>query len=382
MNSQVAAAAPPRIPDLTLGVPDVVQHDLAYIEAVAQWASASQLFGITRAQAVSLMLIAQARGIPAIEALLRFHVIDGKPSMSAAAIQAEFQRRGGRILIHEHSGTASRIEVWHPQSHPEHVTFVQTLAELVDSHVACTWDARANKWKVKPTYVKFARQMLHARCISEAVRTIDPGAVLGTYTPEEIRDWDRSPETQGRPWARAEPESHVSAPAPPVARGDEAALLPGAETAADRTPVRPQVGRPRDEEAEPGLAEAKAFIRRAIKEATGRVRDRLALEKDLVSVQIDDIANGHQVVNALVTLWIEDGTVDPIEVSGPDGKRDKEKAIRALTWAYGRMPDEVRQDVREYLAGKEDEALRAHGLSPAEAPGEGEADSRAEGETT
>jgi hypothetical protein len=39
-----------------------------------------------------------------------------------------------------------------------------------------------------PTWKKFPRQMLKARCISEAVRGIFPGVLSGLYAPEEVSD--------------------------------------------------------------------------------------------------------------------------------------------------------------------------------------------------
>ena len=38
-------------------------------------------------------------------------------------------------------------------------------------------------------WVKFPRQMLRSRVVSEGIRTVDPGAVCGAYTPEEVQDF-------------------------------------------------------------------------------------------------------------------------------------------------------------------------------------------------
>jgi hypothetical protein len=40
-----------------------------------------------------------------------------------------------------------------------------------------------------PTWRKFPRQMLKARCISEAVRAIYPGVLSGLYAPEEVQEF-------------------------------------------------------------------------------------------------------------------------------------------------------------------------------------------------
>jgi hypothetical protein len=43
-----------------------------------------------------------------------------------------------------------------------------------------------------PTWKSYPRQMLRSRCISEGIRTVFPGVVVGTYTPEEVQDMDPS----------------------------------------------------------------------------------------------------------------------------------------------------------------------------------------------
>jgi hypothetical protein len=43
--------------------------------------------------------------------------------------------------------------------------------------------------KLKVNWQRFPRQMLTARCISEAVRLLAPQIVSGIYTPEEVQDF-------------------------------------------------------------------------------------------------------------------------------------------------------------------------------------------------
>jgi hypothetical protein len=41
--------------------------------------------------------------------------------------------------------------------------------------------------------------MLRSRCISEGIRTVFPGVVVGTYTPEEVQDMDPAPTVRQAP---------------------------------------------------------------------------------------------------------------------------------------------------------------------------------------
>jgi hypothetical protein len=51
--------------------------------------------------------------------------------------------------------------------------------------------------------------MLRSRCISEGIRTVFPGVVVGTYTPEEVQDMDPAPQAP-----RAAPQPQQPTPEP------------------------------------------------------------------------------------------------------------------------------------------------------------------------
>ncbi len=59
-----------------------------------------------------------------------------------------------------------------------------------------------------PTWKKFPRQMLKARCISEAVRGIFPAVLSGLYAPEEVQEFAPiQPETEPTPTITVESET-------------------------------------------------------------------------------------------------------------------------------------------------------------------------------
>jgi hypothetical protein len=76
---------------------EATRYSVADVQAMAAAAARSQLYGLSEAQAFTLMMIAEAEGLHPIRALQRYHIIDGKPAMRADAMQAEFQRHGGRL---------------------------------------------------------------------------------------------------------------------------------------------------------------------------------------------------------------------------------------------------------------------------------------------
>jgi hypothetical protein len=153
------------------------------MDLIAKRVAESRLFGLDQAQAFTLMLLAQAEGLPMVSAIRRFHVIDGKPSMRADAMQAEFQRHGGILRWVVTTDAEVQAEFSHPARHPEPLTVHITLKDMIDKGVAQGFKGLKDNWR------KFPRQMLRARAISEGVRMVDPGIVVGIYTPEEVGDF-------------------------------------------------------------------------------------------------------------------------------------------------------------------------------------------------
>jgi hypothetical protein len=173
--------------DLVKYEPQAVAMPLGEVERLADYAAKSNLFGVkTREEAVTLMMLAQSEGLHPMQALRRFHIIKGKPAMRADAMQAEFQARGGTIQFHERSDKACDA------------TFTSGATS-----VRVRWDmGRAKQADLlgNGTWQKYPAAMLHARCVSEGVRAVDPGVVVGIYTPEEVQDFTE--EAKPRPVAK------------------------------------------------------------------------------------------------------------------------------------------------------------------------------------
>jgi hypothetical protein len=137
----------------------------------------SGLFGMkTPDQAIALMLIAQAEGMHPAIAARDYHVIQGRPALKADAMLARFQAAGGTVQW----GVYTDEEVTGTFSHPAggSITLSWTLAQAKKIGLATK-----DNWKNYP------RAMLRARVISEGIRTVYPGCVVGVYTPEEVQDF-------------------------------------------------------------------------------------------------------------------------------------------------------------------------------------------------
>ena len=189
------------------------------IEKMALAVAKSNLFGIkTAEQGVALMLIAQAEGLHPAIAARDYHIIQGRPALKTDAMLARFQQAGGKVQWK----TYSDAEVTGTFSHPAggELTVSWTLAQ-----------AKAIGLAGKDNWKSYPRAMLRARCVSEGIRAVYPGCVVGIYTPEEVEDFKDD--------APAPPQKN-SAPLEVVERVEEvedgafALFLPGGEDAYSR----------------------------------------------------------------------------------------------------------------------------------------------------
>jgi hypothetical protein len=151
---------------------------MSEVKEMAAAACKSGLFGLPSAEAaMALMLLCQSEGIHPMQALKRYHIIKGRPAMRADSMLAEFQRMGGKVEWLERTDKVVSAMFTHEASGS--CKFEWTI------EMAKTAGLIGN-----PTWQKFPRQMLTARVISEACRTMLPGVVCGIYTPEEVADFD------------------------------------------------------------------------------------------------------------------------------------------------------------------------------------------------
>jgi len=192
---------------------------LGDMQTMAKSIAESGMFGVkTEAQAMALMLLCQAEGIHPVMALRRYHIIDNKPAYRADALQGEFEQEGA-ILWHERnerevSATFFRdkrkvdgesikrskqrydaLMAGQPASmfaEIGEVTIIRTMADAIEKHVAQSYK-EGKGWVMKWNWQQSPRQMLHARCLTEGVRAINPGLVAGIYTEDEIIDMGPEP---------------------------------------------------------------------------------------------------------------------------------------------------------------------------------------------
>jgi len=152
------------------------------IQIMAQAVAKSNLFGVQTAdQAMALMLIAQAEGMHPAIAARDYHIIKGRPALKADALLARFQMAGGKVEWKDYADDMVTGVFSHPAGGSLSVTW--TIAQA------------KNIGLVRPDsgWVKYPRAMLRSRCISEGIRAVYPSCAVGTYTVEEVQDFEDKP---------------------------------------------------------------------------------------------------------------------------------------------------------------------------------------------
>ena len=168
----------------TQEVPVIV--GLNQLEKAADYVVKSGLFGVTKKeQAVALMLLAQAEGMHPMRAIQEYHIMQGRPAMRTDAMLARFQRAGGKVTWHELNDKKAKATFEHPQGGKVTIEWTIEMAKR-----AGLLDKQGSNW------LKYPRAMLRARVISEGIRTVFPGVIVGIYTPEEVQDFAEPVEAQ------------------------------------------------------------------------------------------------------------------------------------------------------------------------------------------
>ena len=149
----------------------------------------SGILGVSNpSQGLIVALTCYTEHISPIEFVRTYHIVNGRLSMRADAMQAQFLRQGGRIKWLTSTNEECKAVFSHPEYAPEGVTLSLTIEEMVDSGIAV--DGRG---QLKQTWKSFPRQMLRARVVSEGCRMLTPGIVAGVYTPEEAGEFGSTP---------------------------------------------------------------------------------------------------------------------------------------------------------------------------------------------
>ena len=132
----------------------------------------------TKEQVMAVMLVAQAENKHPASVVQEYDIIQGKPALKSQAILARFQLSGGSVQWDVVTPKAVKGTFKHPQGGSLTVEWTIEMAR------------QAGIYREGSGWSKYPEDMLRARVLSRAVRSIYPACILGHYATEEVMDFD------------------------------------------------------------------------------------------------------------------------------------------------------------------------------------------------
>jgi len=161
-------------------------------------------------QVMAVMLVAQAENKHPASVVQEYDIIQGKPALKSQAILARFQLSGGSVQWDELTPKRVIGTFKHPQGGSLTVEWTIEMAK------------QAGIYREGSGWSKYPEDMLRARVISRAVRSIYPACILGHYATEEVMDFDSPmPKHMGVVEDIKQPVEVIEAPS-----GDYSLVLP------------------------------------------------------------------------------------------------------------------------------------------------------------
>lgn len=180
---------------------------LRELNTLAGKAAASGFFGAQNEdQALMLMMAGKDIGFSYTQALRAFHVIKGKPALSASAMVAVCLNSGKCEFFR--CVTADNLSV----------TFETKRVGNPVRTLTFTMEEAKAAGLTTDMYRKFPRQMLSARCQSSLAREVYPELLMGLYDPDELENTGNNA-----------PEPVKSNPAETPKKAVEHVVIPDAE---------------------------------------------------------------------------------------------------------------------------------------------------------
>lgn len=155
--------------------------------------AAISIMGCPIEQGPAVLLHAMAMGMSVVDLARNYHWIEGRPSMRADAMLANFRlNHGGKYVVKERSFDAAEIEFTDRDSNCYPVRL--TWQDLLQSPYPWVKDKGPGDEPIPKNLKKnYAtpvgrRSMMFNRLVSDSLRFICPELVSGIYTPEEMQD--------------------------------------------------------------------------------------------------------------------------------------------------------------------------------------------------
>jgi hypothetical protein len=220
-SSTALVAANPSDYGAPITLYDKVDNVIQFLGGLSDSVFKSGAFkGAPAAMCDIIALECMARKQTPLQLAQTFHVFDGKLSMRADAILAEFNRLGGEHRIITRTFDEAAIELkWKKDKTIFRFTWEEAKQEpfVYDKNMQIK-----TNWATP----RARMQLLWARVVSDGVRAVCPRVNSGRYTPEEIADFDDTPVQRVSHSAPPQPSPVAAKPVSSAATAVAAEVVP------------------------------------------------------------------------------------------------------------------------------------------------------------
>jgi len=209
------------------------------LQTIGKMLEQSGMFGCSQeGQGMVLAMTCVQERMSPLKFIQTYHIIEGKPSMRSDAMLARFMELGGIYKILARDAEKAEISLKYKEAEG---VFALTWEDIKKEPFVYKKDGKTLKtnWATPRSRM----QMLWARVISDAIRAVCPIVNSGSYTPEEMQDFDDNPTP--------------AASAPPRKRGKTTDVPDAIETTAVETPAPDKAENKEKPKPEPKAEKAK-----------------------------------------------------------------------------------------------------------------------------
>ncbi len=245
----------------------------------------SQMFGVkTEAQGGVVALACYTENMSLINFKQKYHFIEqgNTLSMRTDYILSEFYKRDGKVKFKENSDEVVDM-VFINKQFPDGYPVRHTLQEFIDKEVATS----NRTGKLKDNWAKHPANMLRARCVSDAIRVVDPEIIAGFYPTEVAQDFSEAESS-----VNFKPEAETNAADTPFT---EAKVI---NDAFEQAKATAQIGESVVEKAQEAMREKKD-----IDTAQFRQQDKEAASPNELIVRMRRLLDGNN-ANQAFTDWL------------------------------------------------------------------------------
>lgn len=178
----------------------------SFVASLGKSIALSKMFGCESEEQGHIMALeCIAKKMPPLSIAEKYHLIHGKLSMKTEAMLADFRtvaKGMHRVICRTPDKVAIELITSDRKSHEFELTWAEAKREPFcyegkeSAVVEQINSGNLDKLKLKAKYAtdRSRMQMLWARLVSDSIRCIAPEVICGTYTPEEVSDFDQMPE--------------------------------------------------------------------------------------------------------------------------------------------------------------------------------------------